>query len=108
VVRVSRDDRSAIVAIADQGAGIPSELRERLFERFDQAHHENYVSGLGLGLYISRQVAEFHGGTLHAEFPAEGGSCFILTLPLAPETPSDNRDPAHRQLRPVELGSGDD
>ena len=63
---------------------------------------------MNIGLYISRQVAEFHGGTLHAEFPPEGGSRFILTLPLDPDTSSGDLEPAHRQLPLVDLGSGDD
>jgi signal transduction histidine kinase len=36
---------------------------------------------MGLGLYISRQIAELHGGTLTADFPDDGGSRFILTIP---------------------------
>ena len=59
------------------------ELRDRIFERFYQVHNEGVAnsSGMGLGLFISRQIVELHGGAITVEFPAEGGSRFIMTLP---------------------------
>jgi signal transduction histidine kinase len=71
------------VAVRDYGAGVPVERRDRLFERFYQAHAEGHRGGLGLGLFISRQIAQLHGGTLEAEFPDAGGSRFVLILPVA-------------------------
>jgi signal transduction histidine kinase len=68
------------IAVRDQGPGVPPEQRERIFERFYQAHTRTR-SGMGLGLYISRQIVELHGGTLTAEFPTEGGSRFVIRLP---------------------------
>ena len=65
----------------DRGVGIPPELREHIFERFYQGHAAEYGSGMGLGLYISRQIVELHGGTITAEFPADGGTCIVVTLP---------------------------
>jgi signal transduction histidine kinase len=70
------------VAINDQGEGIPAEQRTRLFDRFYQAHSNGHHGGMGLGLYISRQIIELHGGQLEAEFPPEGGTCFVISLPL--------------------------
>ena len=49
-----------------------------------------YQSGLGLGLYISRQIVELHGGTIAAEFPDDGGARFVIVLP-SDEGASDNR-----------------
>jgi signal transduction histidine kinase len=69
------------LAVRDRGLGIPEEHRAHLFDRFYQAHADHYRSGLGLGLYISREIVELHGGPLEAEFPADGGSRFIVTLP---------------------------
>ena len=74
-------DGGARVAVRDFGQGIPPEQREGLFQRYHQAHGRQHLSGLGLGLYISRQIAELHGGRLRAEFPEDGGSRFILELP---------------------------
>ena len=72
------------LTVTDQGLGIPPEHRARLFERFYQAHQTDHYSGMGLGLHISRQIAELHGGRLWAEFPPDGGNRFVLTLPIAP------------------------
>lgn len=71
------------VAVTDRGLGIPPERRARLFERFYRAHSERHTSGWGLGLHISRQIVELHGGTIHAEFPPDGGTRFVVRLPVA-------------------------
>lgn len=71
------------LVVRDHGLGIPPERRENLFDRFYQAHGEGHFGGLGLGLYISRQIVELHGGHISAEFPPDGGSCFEVTLPTA-------------------------
>jgi signal transduction histidine kinase len=42
-------------------------------------------SGMGLGLFISRQIIELHGGSIHAEFPTDGGTRFIINLPIDAE-----------------------
>jgi len=69
------------VAVSDHGSGIPVEHRAHLFERFHQAHTGSHASGLGLGLYISKQLIDLHGGQLELESPAEGGARFLVTLP---------------------------
>ncbi|TMF04436.1 MAG: two-component sensor histidine kinase, partial [Chloroflexi bacterium] len=54
------------------------------FDRFYQAHAGGALTsmaGMGLGLYISRQIIELHGGTIRAEFPDDGGTCIVITLP---------------------------
>lgn len=68
--------------VRDHGLGIPPDRRERLFDRMYQAHGDGYLSGLGLGLYISRQIVELHGGRIEAQFPADGGTQMCVTLPL--------------------------
>jgi signal transduction histidine kinase len=72
------------LTVEDRGIGIAPEYRGQLFGRFMRAHTGENFSGLGLGLYISRQITELHGGTLDAEFPQEGGTRFVMTLPLKP------------------------
>ena len=69
------------LAVRDWGLGIPEERRAHIFDRFYQAHADHHRSGLGLGLYISREIVALHGGRLEAEFPADGGARFIVTLP---------------------------
>ncbi len=76
------------IAVTDRGIGVPEEHRARIFDRFYQAHGERRLGGMGLGLYISRQIVELHGGALKAEFPPAGGTRLVITLPSAPETAS--------------------
>jgi signal transduction histidine kinase len=71
-----------VIAVEDDGYGVPEQRREGLFQRFGGGHPG---SGTGLGLYIVRRIAEKHGGTV-AHAPREPrGSTFTLTLPRAQE-----------------------
>jgi signal transduction histidine kinase len=72
------------LTVADQGPGIPPEHRHRIFDRFYQASSGQHATGMGLGLFICRQIVEQHDGTIAVECPKEGGARFIVTLPLAP------------------------
>jgi len=78
----------ALLAVRDRGIGIPPEKREAIFARFYQAHVEDHRSGLGLGLYISRQIVTQHGGDIAVEFPPDGGTRFVVTLPVAAKAPA--------------------
>jgi signal transduction histidine kinase len=71
------------IRVRDHGLGIPPDHRGQIFDRFYQAHTGQHYGGMGLGLYICRQIVELHGGTIHAEFPDDGGTCLVVTLPLA-------------------------
>jgi signal transduction histidine kinase len=73
--------RKLRLVVRDHGLGVPPERRDNLFDRFYQAHGEGHFGGLGLGLYISRQIVELHGGRITAEFPPDGGSRFQVILP---------------------------
>jgi signal transduction histidine kinase len=70
------------LAVRDRGIGIPVEKRADIFERFYRAHDEEHRSGLGLGLYISQQIVESHSGKIAVEFPPDGGTRFIVNLPV--------------------------
>jgi len=85
VVAVNADDQAAL-RVSDRGRGIPADLHERVFEQFYRIEDRNAgnPSGTGLGLYISRQLAVRHGGTLAiATSTLDEGSVFELRLPLA-------------------------
>lgn len=71
------------MAVRDHGIGVPAEMRAHLFTRFHRAHTADHRSGLGLGLYICREIVERHNGRIEAQFPADGGTRFVVTLPLA-------------------------
>jgi signal transduction histidine kinase len=72
---------SARLVITDRGVGIQPERRQHIFDRFYQANEGDHVSGMGLGLYISRQIVELHGGSIWPEFPSDGGTRFFVDLP---------------------------
>lgn len=70
------------IILSDNGAGIAKENLEKIFEQFVTIPTDFYVGGTGVGLYISRKIAEAHYGTLTAESEGSGkGARFILELP---------------------------
>jgi signal transduction histidine kinase len=76
----NKKEEEVIVSISDSGAGIPSEIRHRLFSKFATKSE----SGTGLGLFISKSIVEAHGGKIWVENNASGrGPSFYFTLPLA-------------------------
>lgn len=80
-------ERSEVyVAVTDTGAGIPPDALHTLFDKFVRARNakEINVTGTGLGLYVAKEMARAHGGTIVAASEGEGrGATFTLTLPLA-------------------------
>ena len=92
-IAVSSEGAHAVVRVADNGAGISEAERERIFERFHRTNEPEFhgVAGTGLGLFISRQLAERHRGTLVVESSQPGnGTVFALAMPLSPATSSPN------------------
>jgi signal transduction histidine kinase len=80
-------DGHARLSVADQGVGIPAEALAHIFDRYYRAANvvsRNY-SGLGMGLYMAREVMTGHGGTISVESAEGRGSTFTLDLPLAPD-----------------------
>lgn len=92
VILTRADPEVAELSVRDSGEGLPVEKRHGLFERFSSAHADEYRSGIGLGLYVSRRIVEMHGGEIRAEFPAAGGSRFVVRLPIG-------RDPVSNHVR---------
>jgi sigma-B regulation protein RsbU (phosphoserine phosphatase) len=84
-VRTLRADGQAVVEVEDTGVGIPPEQVEAIFERFRQAGETLTAKpeGAGLGLPISREIVQYHGGSLTVRNTKGRGSCFRMTLPLA-------------------------
>lgn len=84
LVSTEKRDRGewAIVEIVDQGPGVPSHLLPHIFDRYTSGTHRE--GGLGLGLYLARQIAAMHNGDLTVESTPGKGARFILSLPCYP------------------------
>jgi len=80
-VTIAPSGASIRITVTDKGLGIPPEHRDRIFDRFHQAHVERRLGGMGLGLYISREIVELHGGTLTCEESTEAGTRMAVTVP---------------------------
>lgn len=88
-IEVKRADAMhARLVVRDRGIGIPPEKRDAIFERFYRAHAGDHRSGLGLGLYISRQIVALHDGEMVVEHPPDGGTRFIVLLPAEANVPA--------------------
>jgi len=81
VLDEGQDNQTIKIRVKDQGIGIAPENREKIFEPFFQGNQRGYA-GLGLGLYISREIVELHGGSIETEFGESGGSTFVVSLPV--------------------------
>jgi signal transduction histidine kinase len=81
-VTLAQQDGRAQIVVRDQGVGISPDDQARIFDPFERAGTKDVREGLGLGLYIARQLAESHGGTLDVDSAPEQGAAFSLTLPL--------------------------
>nr|BDT29724.1 HAMP domain-containing histidine kinase [Bacteriovorax sp. HI3] len=81
-VKVFKENSNAVVVVQDEGLGVPLEKQEQIFERFERASDDPGVSGLGLGLYISKQIVEAHNGKIFIESVIGKGSSFIMKFPL--------------------------
>jgi PAS domain S-box-containing protein len=71
--------------IEDDGPGIPSDLHKKIFERFERAVDSSKVSGLGLGLYVSRTIVEAHKGEISLQSERGKGAKFAVRLPFKQE-----------------------
>lgn len=83
VVRARSRESEAITEVTDQGIGIPPEELGAVFERFHRGKDvsTSHYGGLGLGLYIARQIVERHGGRIWVESDGENGTTFAFRLP---------------------------
>ncbi len=84
-IELRREGNAAVIRVIDDGAGIPADQLGRVFDVFTKIERAGEATndGLGIGLALSRQLAELHGGTLTAASPGEGkGATFTLSVPL--------------------------
>jgi len=91
-VEIGRDDESAVLIVRDEGMGIARHDQPRLFQPFARAHATETIPGTGLGLYITRQIVEQHGGSISVESEPGVGTSFAVRLPLSVESRSGSSD----------------
>ena len=77
-VKLYQQDDHMQIRVIDRGSGIPLELREKLFTPF----YSTKTEGMGIGLNICRSIIEFHRGRLWVEDNPEGGTIFVISLPI--------------------------
>jgi PAS domain S-box-containing protein len=80
-VTASIDDERVRISVADEGIGISAEDLERVFDKFERAVSSVHYGGLGLGLYVARQIVEAHGGRIDVDSSPGTGATFRVTLP---------------------------
>ncbi len=93
-IDVRRESMEAVIIVADEGIGIPAAMLNRVFDMFVQVDraHERGRGGLGVGLALSKQLVEMHGGSIAARSSGPGlGSSFEIRLPIAPEVEASVR-----------------
>lgn len=103
-VTLRRNGDGAVLRVTDTGAGIPAADLPRLFERFHRARtaHARSAEGSGIGLALTREVLELHGGTISADSAEGAGTTFTVTLPLGrAHLPTDRLRAASRPVGAV-------
>jgi signal transduction histidine kinase len=86
-VALDRGVGTAKVSVHDQGPGISDEGLARIFELFHRETPTAHLPGQGLGLFITKQIVESHGGTIDVDSELGRGSTFLMQLPLATDEP---------------------
>lgn len=90
-IKAMADDNKIVVAVTDNGKGIPKEAQARVFEKFSQVDVlKDEVKGTGLGMYIAKKFIELHKGQIWFESEGSGkGTTFFFSLPILKEKPYD-------------------
>jgi PAS domain S-box-containing protein len=79
-VKITGEDDAVLIAVADNGPGVPDKYKETIFQRYQRRAKEG-VKGTGLGLAIVKRIVEVHKGKVWVEDNPEGGSIFLVRLP---------------------------
>ncbi|HXH32392.1 MAG TPA: ATP-binding protein [Bacteriovoracaceae bacterium] len=83
-VTLDNNGETAKICVQDQGPGIAPENLRRIFDRFERVRDTDNIGGLGLGLYISKQIIQAHNGDIYVDSKLGEGSTFVVKIPLRP------------------------
>ena len=83
-LKVEPQGEEVVISLSDHGEGIQKDKLITIFDRFERLNSNQNVGGLGLGLYIVKQIVEGHGGSVTVESETGQGTTFIIKLPYAP------------------------
>jgi len=92
--RRSSDGLEAVIAVTDNGPGVPEAVRAEIFEPFSSSRGQR---GTGLGLAVTRQIIDAHGGSISLRSGADEGACFELRLPMH----ASSSDPGETDVPPI-------
>jgi signal transduction histidine kinase len=81
-VTLEKTDGEALLSVTDEGPGISPEDQEKIFNRFERSASVREITGLGIGLYISKAIVEAHGGQVRVESAPLKGAKFLVSIPL--------------------------
>jgi signal transduction histidine kinase len=82
-ISLAHTQNSAVIEVRDHGIGINAKDQERIFDAFERVVHQDRTGGLGLGLFITKQLVDAHGGAITLQSQPGNGALFSVTLPLA-------------------------
>ncbi|WP_312438654.1 hybrid sensor histidine kinase/response regulator [Janthinobacterium sp.] len=82
-ISLAQTKNSAVIEVRDHGIGIGAKDQERIFDAFERVVHQDRTGGLGLGLFITKQLVDAHGGAITLQSQPGHGALFSVTLPLA-------------------------
>ena len=82
-ISLAQTKNSAVIEVRDHGIGIVAKDQERIFDAFERVMHQDRTGGLGLGLFITKQLVDAHGGAITLQSQPGHGALFSVTLPLA-------------------------
>jgi PAS domain S-box-containing protein len=88
-VALACNNGTALLTVRDQGIGVSAENQARIFQRFERAVSGKSYQGIGLGLWITRQIVEAHGGSIRVESESGKGATFRVQLPGVGEGQND-------------------
>src|SRR5262249_28461386 len=85
-ISIGRAANEARLSVRDYGIGIPEPAREKIFDRFYRASNaeQEHAGGMGIGLFVVKEIVGLHGGRGEVESQVGAGSSFTIWLPLAP------------------------